>query len=103
MSYTKEMTTEIVATYTNNPTKETVAGLAQRYEKSIKSIIGKLSREGVYRRESYKTKTGDDPVTKLELVAEIGVATGLESWELQGLEKAPKQVLKNLIKGLENV
>lgn len=101
MSYTKEMTTAIVAAYTKDPSRETVEELAETYEKSIKSIIGKLSREGVYRRESYKTKTGEDPVTKLELVAEVANLLGVQDFMLAGLEKSPKAALKTIVAGLE--
>lgn len=103
MSYTKEMTEAIVSAYQESPTRETVDTLAETYEKSVKSIIGKLSREGVYRREVYTTKTGEKPVTKQELVAEI--ATGLEiaDWKLAGLEKAPKLALKEIRNAIESM
>ena len=52
------------AEYTSNPSRETVEKLAETLDKSIKSIIGKLSREGVYKKTVYKTKTGEDPETK---------------------------------------
>ena len=45
--------------------------LAEDLDKSVKSIIGKLSREGVYKKTVYKTKTGEDPVTKKEIVQEL--------------------------------
>ena len=93
MSYTKEMTKEMVEAYAETPTRETVDALAEKFGKSVKSVIGKLSREGVYRREVYKTKTGSKPVTKLELVAEVAAAMDVEEWKLTGLEKAPKQAL----------
>ena len=96
MSYTKEMTQRMVAEYTANPTRETVNALAEEFEKSAKSVIGKLSREGVYQRETYKTKAGSDPVTKAELVADIVALLGVEDWRLHGLEKAPKGVLQTL-------
>ena len=101
MSYTKEMTKEIVETYTENPTRETVDALAEKFEKSVKSVIGKLSREGVYRREVYTTKTGEKPVTKLELVAEISSLLEVDDWRLEGLEKAPKQALKIIRDGVK--
>lgn len=94
MSYTKEITKEIVETYNETPTRETVDQLAEKFDKSVKSIIGKLSREGVYRREVYTTKTGEKPVTKLELVAEIAAGLDIEDFYLTGLEKAPKMALK---------
>jgi hypothetical protein len=73
-----------------------VEELSQELNKSVKSIIGKLSREGVYRKTEYTTKAGEKPVTKLELVIELGERLELQEWELAGLEKAPKTALKAL-------
>ena len=100
-NYTEEQTKEIVAAYVANPTRVTVEHLALEYEKSLKSIIGKLSREGVYQRQSYKTKTGETPVTKEELVNEIATGLQLDPETLLGLEKSPKQVLKTILDQLE--
>ena len=96
MNYNEEQTKHIVEAYQSNPNRETVEALAKELSKSIKSIIGKLSREGVYRREIYKTKTGELPVTKVEIVSNIADDLGLEVESLLGLEKAPKATLKNL-------
>ena len=96
MNYNEEQTKHIVETYQSNPNRETVEALAKELSKSIKSIIGKLSREGVYRREIYKTKTGELPVTKVEIVSNIADDLGLEVESLFGLEKAPKATLKKL-------
>lgn len=103
MNYTKEQTELMVAEYIRSPTAETVEELATRLGKSKKSIIGKLSREGVYRREGYKTKTGEDPVTKVQLVAEIAESLRLEIDEVIGLEKAPKATLKRIVASLYEV
>ena len=92
-NYTKEQTDYIVGVYQSEPTPETVAELAEELDKSPKSIIGKLAREGVYKRNVYVSKSGCAPVTKTELVATIAYALGLETESLEGLEKAPKQVL----------
>ena len=100
-NYTEEQTTKIVAAYVADPTRVTVEQLALEYEKSLKSIIGKLSREGVYQRQSYKTKTGETPVTKEELVNEIATGLQLDPETLLGLEKSPKQVLKSILDQLE--
>lgn len=99
-NYTEEQTVEMVAAYVKTPTRETVEELAEKYEKSLKSIIGKLSREGVYQRQSYKTKTGETPVTKEELVSEIATGLEIDLEKLLGLEKAPKQTLKNILDAL---
>ena len=100
-NYTEEQTIEMVEAYNCNPTRDTVEMLAEKYEKTIKSIIGKLSREGVYQRQSYKTKTGETPVTKEELVAEIATGLQMDADDLLGLEKSPKQVLKTILGKLE--
>jgi len=96
MNYTKDQTEYMIEKYKTNPSRDTVEELADEFSKSIKSVIGKLSREGVYRREVYKTKTGESPITKLEIVESIADALGLESESLVGLEKAPKATLKTI-------
>lgn len=100
MSYTEQITKELIEAYENEPTRETVEKLAEIYSKSVKSIIGKLSREGVYRREIYKSKTGEVPVTKNEIVNNIADSLGIEVEALSGLEKSPKAALKNLEKAV---
>jgi len=96
MNYSEEQTVQMVEAYQASPGRVTVEKLANDMDKSVKSIIGKLSREGVYRREIYKTKTGDIPITKSEIVSTIAETLGLEVESLTGLDKAPKSTLKNL-------
>ena len=96
MNYTQDQTEYMVEQYQKKPSRITVDRLAKELDKSPKSIIGKLSREGVYRRSVYKTKTGETPVTKMELVEELAYAFDLNPAVLAGLEKAPKNVLKVL-------
>ena len=105
-NYTEEMTLLLVGAYQDKPTPATVEELAEKLGRSKKSIIGKLSREGVYRREVYVTKTGESPVTKVEIVNNIAESLGVENTDLTGLEKSPKAALKTLEKavaGLEQV
>ena len=97
-NYTEEMTQTMIAEYMNAPSRSTVEKLAAQYNRSFKSIIGKLSREGVYQRETYKTKTGEKPITKIELVHQIAEKLQLEPTNLLGLDKAPKEALKVLVK-----
>jgi hypothetical protein len=91
--YTPEETQYLIERYNSAPSRETVRLLAEEMKKTEKSVIGKLSREGVYQRETYKNKRGEDPVTKLEIVSDIATVLGLESEKLEGLDKAPKNVL----------
>ena len=102
-NYTEEQTAYMKEVYLQNPGGDTVDFLAEKYKKSKKSIIGKLSREGVYRREEYVTKTGDRPVTKIEMVAEIAQYLDVEVESLAGLEKAAKGTLKIILESLTKV
>ena len=97
VNYTQDQVERMVNLYRINPSRETVENLAEEMNKSIKSIIGKLSREGVYEKTVYKTKTGDDPVTKKELVEELSELVGIEYSMISGLEKSPKIDLKRLV------
>lgn len=99
-NYTEEMTDTMVREYTSNPCPETVEMLAEMFGRSKKSIIGKLSREGVYRREVYVSKTGESPITKVEIVSNIAEVLGVEVGSLAGLEKSPKAALRNLEKAV---
>jgi hypothetical protein len=103
MNYSEDITKYMVEQYVSDPSRETVEKLAKELEKSIKSVIGKLSREGVYRREIYKTKSGETPVTKVEIVSSIAESLGLDGDTLLGLDKAPKNTLKLLEKGINGV
>ena len=48
MNYTKDQTEYMIEKYKTNPSRDTVEELADEFSKSVKSVIGKLSREGVY-------------------------------------------------------
>jgi len=97
VNYTEEQVKHMVRAYETEPTRETVDALADELNKSVKSIIGKLSREGVYKKTVYKTKTGEDPVTKKELVEELASILDMSAKTIVGLEKSPKSDLKNLV------
>ncbi len=97
VNYTEEQVDYMVKAYSDQPTRQTVNALADELNKSVKSIIGKLSREGVYKKTVYKTKTGEDPITKKELVEELAGILDISADSIQGLEKSPKSDLKNLV------
>tara|TARA_Y100001972_G_scaffold75739_1_gene92072 strand:- start:341 stop:664 length:324 start_codon:yes stop_codon:yes gene_type:complete len=96
VNYTPEQVEHMIEEYTNKPTRETVENLADNLDKSIKSIIGKLSREGVYKKTVYKTKTGEDPETKKQIVEDLAGLLNVEYTQVAGLEKSPKTALKIL-------
>ena len=97
VNYTEEQVKHMVEAYQAKPDRSTVDALADELNKSVKSIIGKLSREGVYKKTVYKTKTGEDPVTKKELVEELAGILDISADSIVGLEKSPKADLKNLV------
>ena len=93
-NYTDEMVAQMTEQYTANPTRETVDELAQTLGKTTRSIIAKLSREGVYKAQPRTTKSGEPVVAKAELVATISEHFGIE---LPTLVKAGKQDLQRLV------
>ena len=97
VNYTEEQVAYMTKLYKESPTRETVENLAEELGKSVKSIIGKLSREGVYKKTVYKTKTGEDPITKKELVEELASYLDISADSILGLEKSPKRDLKFLV------
>ena len=102
-NYTEQQTDAMIAAYMLKPTRETVDKLAEELGRSTKSIIGKISREGVYRREVYVSKTGESPITKVEIVSNICEDLGIEIASLAGLEKSPKTALRNLEKAVAGI
>jgi len=95
-NYTEEQVQYMVDQYTAEPNRNTVDKLAEKLNKSIKSIIGKLSREGVYQKAIYRTKTGELPMTKGEIIVKVAYLLNADYDRLAGLEKSPKQDLKYL-------
>jgi polyribonucleotide nucleotidyltransferase len=95
-NYTNEMVDAMVAEYSSNPTKDTVSALAKEFNKSTRSIVAKLVREGVYKAQPRTTKTGAPVVRKSEIVAEISLELGATAG-FPSLEKASKADLQNLL------
>jgi uncharacterized protein (DUF1800 family) len=87
----------MLKTYHKTPNRDTVNILAIELDKSVKSIIGKLSREGIYQKTQYLSKMGEKPVTKKQMVFKIAKELVGDSMKLAGLEKAPKADLKYLL------
>ena len=93
--YTAEEVEYLTETYKAAEDKQAaVDELAEKLNKSRRSIIGKLSRLEIYEKKIYLTKRGETPVTKKEIVHNISEKMGIEVEKLEGLDKAPKEVLK---------
>jgi hypothetical protein len=96
--YTKEEENYLSEAYSGAVDKQLVIDeLASQLQKSRRSIIGKLSRLGIYEKKVYLTKRGESPVTKLELVHQLSEKNSWQLEKLEGLEKAPKEVLKYML------
>ena len=93
-NYTEQQTKEMVAQYEAAPTKDTVVAIAEKLGKNTRSVIAKLSREGVYKAQPRTTKRGEPVVLKQELVNVIQEHFGDE---FPSLVKASKVDLQKLI------
>ena len=91
-NYTPEQTTQLVADYLDG---KTVEALAEALGKTTRSVVAKLSREGVY---VAKTKTtGVARVKKADLVDKLATACGVAPEVFESLEKANHDVLEALV------
>jgi hypothetical protein len=71
--------------------------LAEELGKNARSVIAKLSREGVYVTQLKVTKRGEPVIKKSELVSDIAVLLNADIQNIATLEKATKVDLQNLI------
>ena len=101
VTYTPEQTAEMVAAYVADSTKATVEALALKLGKSTRSVIAKLSREKVYVKPEYTTKTGSPVVKKNELVDKLAEKLGLTEPEATSFEHVNKTALVKLLAKLE--
>lgn len=102
VNYTPEQTEAIKARYLAAPTPETVEAIATELGKTVRSIVAKLSREGVYKKKEYKTKTGETVVKKDAHADAIGAILGLTEAETDSLTKANKTALAKIFAALAN-
>lgn len=92
VNYTPEMTTKLVEAYTANPTKATVEAMAAEFGKNVKSIVAKLSREGVYVKPTEVGKKGG--IKKADLVTDIAEMVPMADNDADSLTKATMGALK---------
>ena len=93
VNYTPEQTAKMVADYAAGVSVE---AMAEALGKSVRSIVAKLSREGVYQKKTYKTKTGEAVVKKDAWADYIGEALGLTEADTESLTKANKTALAKI-------
>ena len=99
VNYTPEQVTKMVTEYQSGTTVESIA---ETLGKSVRSVVAKLSREGVYVAKTYVSKSGE-PVAKKDMVADaIGNVLGLTEAETESLTKANKTALSKIFAALAN-
>jgi hypothetical protein len=98
VNYTPEMTAKVLEAYASGVSVESIA---ENMGKTVRSIVAKLSREGVYKRKEYVTKTGEKPVKKDTTAENIGVIVGLSEGEVDSLTKANKTALVKILEALK--
>lgn len=96
VNYSTEQTALLVAKYKDGTSVES---LAEMFGKTTRSIVAKLSREGVYQAKS-KT-TGVARVKKAELVDRIATLCGASPEAFDSLEKANHEVLEAILTNLQ--
>jgi hypothetical protein len=95
VNYTPEQTAQLVAKYQDGVSVES---LATMFGKTTRSIVAKLSREGVYHA---KTKTVSFRVKKADLVDRIATLCGAAPEAFDSLEKANHEVLEAILTNLQ--
>lgn len=99
VNYTPEMTAQMVQDYKGGVSVEVIA---ENLGKTVRSVVAKLSREGVYQKKEYVSKTGEKPVKKDAHADAIGAILGLSEGEVDSLTKANKSALAKIFQALAN-
>lgn len=102
-NYTEEETKHLIEAYQTNPNRDTVDQLAKEMGRTVKSIIGKLSREKVYVKKEYTTKRGEKPETKLQISEQIAQMLKGDAIRLETMTKMSKPELVYLKVLIEDI
>ena len=101
MKYTEEQLQFIKEEYLEDSSRDNLKFLADKYDTTIRSIVGQLTKMGIYKKLTYTTKNGERPVSKNEIVELIADKLNTSSDILDGLDKCPKPVLRLILRGLD--
>ena len=94
VNYTPEQTASMIQDYAAGVTVES---LAESMGKTVRSVVAKLSREGVYKPKAYVSKTGAAVIKKDNVADELGVICSLSESETESLTKANKTALLKIL------
>jgi acetylglutamate kinase len=93
VNYTEEQTAAVVTAYQAG---ESVDAIAAKMGKTTRSIVAKLSREGVYKAKEKAAGEKAANIGKADLAANIAKAGNMTADEAKDLQKLTKQTLVNL-------
>lgn len=96
-NYTPEMTATVVEGFKAG---KSVEALATEVGKTVRSVIAKLSREGVYAKA--EKPAGKREMKKAEMVEAISAEIGVSEEVLESLEKATGPALMAVLKALRS-
>jgi hypothetical protein len=99
VNYTPAQTEQMKAQYLSGITAEEIA---QMLGKTVRSVVAKLSREGVYVAKTYVSKSGEAIVKKDMVADSIGLILRLTEAETESLTKANKTALAKIFAALAN-
>lgn len=98
VNYTPEVTAEVLAAFADGMAVEAIA---LKVGKSVRSVIAKLSREGVYTAKA-KAKADAKAETKADLIAKIASDLDIAPEVFASFEKATKDALVALAAAVAN-
>jgi len=96
-NYSETMIAEITAKYSADPVRTTVDALADKFGKSPRSIIAKLSALGIYQKVERQTKRGEPVVKKEFFVNAVNERLGRELPSVAKMTKVDLQALLELL------
>lgn len=99
VNYTPEQTVQIVSDYDGGKGL-TVEAIAEKMGKSTRSIVAKLSREGVYVPKVHTRKDGSPVEKKNETADAIGKILNLAENDTDSLTKCTRKTLQAIFKAL---
>ena len=96
-NYSETMIAEITTKYSADPVRATVDALADKFGKSPRSIIAKLSALGIYQKAERQTKRGEPVVKKEFFVNAVNERLGRELPSVAKMTKVDLQALLELL------
>ena len=96
-NYSQEMVDFITSSYSAAPTRATVDQLADKFSKTPRSIIAKLSALGIYQKAERVTKRGEPVVKKEFFVNAVNERLGRELPSVAKMTKVDLQALLEIL------